>query len=409
MPLRRVVITGVGAVSPFGAGAEKMMAALTRGESGIGRLPQHDYSDTQDVPQVAGRVPRLDTTSIPRRHRRTMSPMSCWSLLAAEEALAQAAFPRERLSDPRFGVIVGSTMGSIDTWRSIFENYLVARQFAAVKARDFFRIMGHSVASNLAQALDITGRVMAVTSACASSAQSIGMAYEAIACGLQDAMLCGGADEFHPLTIATFDHMAAASRGFNDHPHATPRPFDQQRDGVVCAEGAGILLLESRSRALARGATILAEITGFASASDVSSIANPDPLPLRHCMQQALNNAQIPVDALSYINAHATGTRLGDIAESEAIAGLCGKLVPVSSLKGHLGHTMAASGALELIACIGMLQQGMLIPTLNLDNPDEQCDIIRHVNGLTTTPVQHVLKNSFALGGIISTLILRKI
>lgn len=126
-------------------------------------------------------------------------------------------------------------------------------------------------------------------------------------------------------------------------------------------------------------------------------------------MRQALNNAQLPVDALSYINAHATGTQLGDIAESEAIARLCGKLVLVSSMKGHQGHTMAASGALELIACIGMLQQGLLIPTLNLENPDERCASIRHVSGLTPTPVQHVLKNSFALGGIISTLILRKI
>lgn len=409
MPLRRVVITGVGAVSPFGAGADRMMASLVRGESGITRLPQHDYSDAQEVPRVAGRVPTLDVTSIPRRHRRTMSPMSCWSLLAAEEALSQAGFPRERLSDPRFGLTVGSTMGSIDTWQSIFETYLLDHQFAAVQSRAFFRIMSHSVASNLAQALNITGRVMAVTSACASSTQSIGMAYETIACGIQDAMLCGGADEYHPLTIATFDHMAAASRGFNHLPHATPRPFDQDRDGVVCAEGAGILLLESRTRALARGATILAEIIGFASASDVSSIANPDPLPLCRCMRQALNNAQLPVDALSYINAHATGTQLGDIAESEAIARLCGKLVPVSSMKGHLGHTMAASGALELIACIGMLQQGLLIPTLNLENPDERCASIRHVSGLTPTPVQHVLKNSFALGGIISTLILRKI
>jgi len=409
MPLRRVVVTGVGAISPFGQGAERMVAAIAKGRSGISRLPQPDFSHTEEVPRVAGRVPSIDLSVISRRHRRTMSPMSCWSVLAAEEALAQAGFPRERLSDPRFGVIAGSTMGSIHTWQSIFESYLLERRFAAVKSSAFFQIMGHTLSANLAQTLNVTGRVMAVTSACASSAQAVGLAYEAIACGLQDAILCGGADEYHPLTIATFDHMTAASRGYSARPELTPRPFDRDRDGVVCAEGAGILLLESRTRAMARKATILAEIVGFASASDISSIANPDPAPLSRCMRRALDNARLPVDALSYINAHATGTRLGDVAESQAIAQLCGQLVPVSSLKGHMGHTMAASGALELIACIGMMQRGQLFPTRNLEHPDEQCSSIRHVRGVTDTPVRNVLKNSFALGGIISSLVLRKI
>jgi 3-oxoacyl-[acyl-carrier-protein] synthase II len=229
-----------------------------------------------------------------------------------------------------------------------------------------------------------------------------------IAFGKQDFMLCGGADEFHALTAATFDIMNAASVSFNDRPHQTPRPFDRDRDGVVCAEGSGILLLEALDSARNRGAEILGEVIGFATVSDPSSIAHPDAVAIERCMRQAVKDAGIEPQEVDYINAHATATEQGDIAESEAIFRLFGNKVPVSSFKGHLGHTMAASGALEMVAVVGMLNRACLIPTLNLENIDPRCNMIRHVRNVADAPLKTAVKNNFALGGVNSSLVLRR-
>lgn len=268
--------------------------------------------------------------------------------------------------------------------------------------------MGHSVAANVAQVLGLRGRVLAPSAACSTSCQAIGLAYEAIALGRQDAMLCGGADEYHPLTTGTFDLMLAASVAYNDTPQATPKPFDAKRDGMVCSEGAGVLLLESLDAARGRGATVLAEVVGFASTTDSSSIANPDPHPLADCMRLALQDAALCPADIAYVNAHATATIQGDIAESHAIAQVFGATMAVSSLKGHLGHTMAASGALELIACVEMLRNQELIPTLHLETPDSACAVLDYVQKKRSLPFTALIKNNFALGGINCSLILRR-
>jgi 3-oxoacyl-[acyl-carrier-protein] synthase II len=260
----------------------------------------------------------------------------------------------------------------------------------------------------VAQALGVTGRILAPSAACSTSCHAVGYAAEIIGLGKQDFMLCGGADEFHPLTSGTFDIMNAASTAFNDSPSRTPRPFDRDRDGIVCGEGSGILLLESLESAEQRGATILAEITGFATNSDPGSIANPNAACITDCMQQALDDAQITPDQVDYVNAHATATEQGDIAECEAISRVFGSRTPTSSLKGHLGHAMAASGTLELAACNEMLRQGLLIPTLNLENIDPLCANVRHLPGITRLPVATIIKNNFALGGVNSSIILRR-
>ena len=202
--------------------------------------------------------------------------------------------------------------------------------------------------------------------------------------------------------------MNAASVKFNDQPHRTPRPFDRDRDGVVCSEGSGILLLESLDSARRREANILGEIIGFASVSDPSNIANPDGISIQRCMQQALNDAGLQPQEIDYVNAHATATIQGDVAESEAIYNLFGGRTPVSSLKGHLGHALAASGALEMIAVVEMQNRGCLIPTLNLDNIDESCANIRHVQAMEASNLKTTIKNNFALGGVNSSLILRR-
>jgi 3-oxoacyl-[acyl-carrier-protein] synthase II len=187
----------------------------------------------------------------------------------------------------------------------------------------------------------------------------------------------------------------------------SPRPFDSQRDGVVCGEGSGILLLESEVSAKERGAKILAEVIGFSTTSDTSSIASPDIDAMVKCMQLALKDAGLTVADIDYVNAHGTGTEQGDIAEAKAIQQLFADRVPVSSLKGHLGHTMAASGTIELAGCIGMLQQQKLIATRNLEQVDERCSGIDHLLQNRTQPVKTILKNNFAMGGINATIILR--
>ena len=406
MSLERVVVTGLGAVSPLGPDVDSMIEGMRLGRSGISLIPELEGIEGL-APRLGGRVRGIDPKAIPRKHRRSMSNMSVFSVLAAQQALTQAGMDDEFITSGRVGVCIGSTVGSVDTMEEFFRNYLHETSIERVKSMLFFRIMGHSCASNVAQFFGIAGRTMAPTAACATGCQAVGLGYESIALGAQDAMLCGGADEFHPLSVATFDIIQAASTGYHDAPHKTPRPFDADRDGVVSSEGAGVLLLESLSSARRRDADILAEVVGFGNTADASSIANPDPAPVVRCMRAALENAGLAPEAIDYVNAHATATEQGDIAEARAVSELFGPNTPISSLKGHLGHTLAASGALELISTIRMITDGVILPTLNLDTPAPQCAGIDHVQKPRTQQIATALKNNFALGGINSSIIIR--
>jgi 3-oxoacyl-[acyl-carrier-protein] synthase II len=268
--------------------------------------------------------------------------------------------------------------------------------------------MNHSCASNVVQVLGITGRMLAPSSACSTGNQAIGYGYEMIAFGKQEMMLCGGADEFHPLSAATFDIVNAASINYNDRPHMTPRPFDISRDGMVCAEGSGILLLESLESALQRDVPIIAEVIGFATVSDPTNIADPYADSIESCIRKALFDGGVTAEEIDYVNAHATGTIQGDIAEGDAIKRVFGNRTPVSSLKGHLGHTMAASGALETIATISMMNGNYMIPTLNLENVDPLCEGLAHIRRLEESPIEVAIKNNFALGGVNTCIVLRR-
>lgn len=406
MQMRKVVVTGMGAVSPLGTTVNTMMDALERNESGI-----RSVDDLRNIPglhpAVAGLVPEIDVKSIPRKYRRTMSPMSIFATIAAEEAITQAGLSEENLAEMTTGLCVGSTIGSAQTFESVFSKLFEEKNIGSIKSTEFFKIMNHSAASNLAQRFGIQGRVMAPSSACSTGCQTIGLAAEVIAMGKQDVMICGGTDEFHPLTVGTFDIIQAASIGYNDNPDQTPRPFDSERDGIVCAEGAGILILESEESALKRGAPILAEIAGFGSTSDPANPASPSPEAIERCMMTALDDAEIEANDVDYVNAHATATLLGDVAEAAAIASLFGKKPLVSGLKGHLGHTMAASGALETIATISMMQSGLVIPTRNLIEVAPNCTNVNHAVTLKNSTLQVAVKNNFALGGINTSLVLR--
>ncbi|MFO7728067.1 MAG: beta-ketoacyl-[acyl-carrier-protein] synthase family protein [Desulfonatronovibrio sp.] len=407
MPLNRVVITGMGAVSPYGSGVDVYCRSLKQGTSAV-----HRYPPLEEIRglrcHIAGVVPELDEKQIPRKFRRSMSRMSIFSMLASVEALDMAGISKQVRQDPQTGVIIGTTVSSPQTQQDFFADYLQDFSIERIKSSLFFKIMGHTCAANVAMALGISGRVMAPAAACATGVQAIGLGYEAIALGRQNIMICGGAEELHPLTVAIFDIINAASTGYNSDPGFSPRPFDRARDGTVCSEGCGILVLESLKSALERGAPILAEIIGFASTGDTTNISAPDPDCIARCMQKALEDARVQPDQVDYINAHATATLLGDRAECRAIAGLFGRDTPVSSLKGYFGHSLAGSGALEMIALIKMMEESICLPTLNLTEPDEGCDMVRHVTKTESRSINIALKNNFALGGVNASLVVRK-
>ncbi|MBN2644647.1 MAG: beta-ketoacyl-[acyl-carrier-protein] synthase family protein [Desulfuromonadaceae bacterium] len=407
MTLKRVVITGYGAVSPYGRGVESLMDGLLRGLSTVRYQPGLESLQGLRT-RVGATVPSLDEKEIPRHFRRSMSKLSIYAALAATDALQQAGVDAALCASGRVGVAAGSTLASTTVTENFFADYLCDHSIERMKSTLFFQLMNHTCASNLAQVFGIRGRLLAPSAACATSSQALGYGCEMIAAGHQDLMLCGGADEFHPLSCATFDILNAASTAYNDRPDQTPRPFCADRDGMVCAEGAGILVLECLDSARRRGVPILAEILGFASCCDPGSIANPDAAVMESCMRQALQQAQLEPAAVGYVNAHATGTEQGDVAEAQAIGRVFGSSTPVSSLKGHMGHTLAACGALETIATVEMMRQAKLVPTLNLSRPDERCPALDYLVSPRQQGCEVAMKNNFALGGVNTSLVLRR-
>ena len=407
MSLKRVVITGVGAVSPFGRDAAALVAGLLEGRSAVQTVTALERIGGLRT-RVAAPVSGIDPKEIPRKHRRSMSPMSIFATLACQEALAQARLSAGEIADGRLGIAIGSTVGSTQASEDFFRDFFTDHSLERMRSTLFFQIMNHSVAANVAQVLEITGRLLAPASACSTGCQAIGYGYEMVACGRQEMMLCGGADEVHPLTAATFDVMHAASTGHNQSPRRTPRPLHPDRHGARCAERARRRLPASRASSVARGAQILAELGGFATASDPSNIANPDSGAMERCMRLALADAGLEPAQVDYVNAHATATAQGDVAESEAIGRLFGAKVPVSSYKGHMGHAMAASGSLELIAALETMRRGVLVPTRNLENVDPACGGIRHLTAIEEASVAVFIKNNFALGGVNSSIVVRR-
>jgi len=405
MPQHRVVITGLGAVSPLGVGVRQMWEGLLEGRTGV--RPSPALSAVSGLrTTVAASVSEVDATGIDRKKRRYMSPMSVYATIAAREALQMASLTAEQVQGSRTGVCFGSTTGSSQETESFFQTMLRTGSVASLKSTHFFKIMNSSCAANLAQALGICGRLVAPSAACATGTIAIGLAAEAIAAGKQDVMIAGGADELHPLTVAVFDTFEASSRAYNDRPDLTPRPFDKDRDGIVCGEGAGAVVLEALEHAQARKAEILGEIRGFAINSAPNDIANPDVDSMVQCMTAAMDESGLSKASVDYINAHATGTVQGDEAEAQAIESVFGRETPVSSLKGHMGHTMAACGALESIATLLMMRQGVLVPTRNLQEPDVTCRRLNLPKAFERRPMSVAMVNSFALGGVNSAMVI---
>lgn len=407
--MRRVVVTGIGVVSPLGCDWSEASSRLRANEHGITTMPEWDVLSHFST-RVAAPVVLPKDLELPHKATRTMGRVAQLATAATTLAIRDAALGADELADGTIGLAYGSTHGSSKANEEWVRKLLTQNGFLGMSSTTYLKFMSHTTVANLATHFGIRGRVISTSAACVSASQAIGYGFEAISSGRSDVMMCGGAEELHYSHAAVFDMLHAASRAFNTTPELTPRPFDQRRDGLVVGEGAGTLVLEEYERARRLGKRIHAEIIGFGTNCDGTHVTNPSSDGMRGAMELALRSAGCGPEAIDYVNAHATGTTVGDIAESRATHALFGDRVPVSSLKGNLGHTLGACGALEVAFSISMLRDGWIAPTRNLEVVAEQCAPLDYVMGeARSAKLGRVLCNKFAFGGINTSLVVSAI
>jgi len=405
--VRRVVVTGIGIASPLGCDVTEATARLRRNEHGIVRMTEWDAIG-HFTPRVAAPVAVPKALEIPHRDARTMGRVAQLSTIATTIAVRDAGLGADEFADGTIGLAYGSTNGSSKANEEWCRKLMAQNGFLGMTSTTYLKFMSHTTAANLATHFGVHGRVICTSAACVSATQALGHGFETIGSGLVDVMVCGGAEELHFTHAAVFDMLHAASKA--TEPGLTPRPFDQKRDGLVVGEGAGTIVLEEYERAKRLGKKIYAEIIGFGTNCDGTHVTNPSADGMRGSMELALKSAQLGPDKIDYVNAHATATSIGDIAESQATYQLFGDRAPVSSLKGHIGHTLGACGAIELAFSIGMLREGWIAPTRNLEEVGEGCAPLDYVKGEPrSAKLRRVMVNKFAFGGINTSLVVAAI
>ena len=405
---RRVAITGIGLASPLGHDLGDVGSALQNGEHGIRFQPSFAEHD-ELLTQIAAPVRDLDLDRWGRKTVRTMGRVARLALHATEQAVAQAGLSNTNLTTGRAGLAYGSTHGSTEAWERFARTLHVPNALLGLGSNAYLKFSSHTCAMNLAVHYGIRGRIVTTCSACVSASQAIGASYEAIKFGLQDVMLCGGAEELHYISTGVFDVLQATSTHYNDRPEMTPRPFDRKRDGLVVGEGAGTFVLESLEHAKARGAEVIAEIIGYGTSCDGQHITAPSPQGMRDAMELALQDAELNPSEVDYINAHATATEVGDIGESEATFSVFGGDVPISSTKGFTGHTLGACGAIESAFCVAMMRDKFLAPSRNLEEVDPACAPLAYIQGdARESAPRVVMNNNFAFGGINTSLLMKR-
>lgn len=408
MSLHRVVVTGMGGVSAFGQTWQSVREKLKAGENAVRVMPELNEFEGLNTRLGAP----IENFSLPenytRKKIRSMGRVSLFSTRATEIALTQAGLINDPiLSSGRTGIAFGSCTGSTEAVCD-FAKMISEKTTRYITATSYVRMMPHTTAVNTALFFGIRGRIIPTSSACTSGSQAIGYAWESIRNGYADVMVAGGAEQFCPSEVAAFDTLFATSVK-NDAPKTTPTPFDCDRDGLVIGEGGGALILESLEHAKARGATIYAELIGFATNCDATHITQPNAQTIEFCMREALRIAGVSPQDVGYINAHGTGTKRGDAAEGTATAATFGNKTPISSLKSYLGHTLGACGALEAWFTIEMMNEGWFAPTINLMNPDPSCGDLNHIVGTgLTLNTDYVMTNNFAFGGVNTSLIFKR-
>ena len=414
MSRRRVVITGLGCITALAESVEGLFAALCEGKSGVSTI---ESFDTGDYPvKFGGEIKNFDVIKyVDQRESKRMDRFSQFAIAAAKQAAEDSGLDFSREDVYRAGVIVGTGIGGIKEIEDQHKR-LLEKGPRQVSPFTVPKLMANAACGNIAIQYGLRGLNFAVTSACASGSHAIGEAFCKIVGGRSDIVITGGAEAaLTPVGLASFCGARSLSTR-NDNPPAASRPFDRDRDGFVLSEGAGILVLEEYEHAKKRGADIYAELLGYGATDDGYHITAPLPAGegAAKAMELALIDAGIEPEKINYINAHGTGTELNDIAESGAIKAVFGehayKLL-VSSTKSQLGHLLGASGAVELIVCIKAINESIVPPTINLENPDERCDLKMDYVPLKArqTKVDYALSNSFGFGGHNACLVVGKI
>jgi 3-oxoacyl-[acyl-carrier-protein] synthase II len=408
----RVVITGIGAITPLGNSYQEYWQGLLEGRSGIRRITQFDASHLPC--QIAGEIQDFHPEDyMDKKMARRISRCAQIALAAACQAVQDAGLP-DILPDPeRTGVSMGTGFGGIDVIQDSLEVYR-EKGFERVNPFALPASILNLPAFVITQQFRIHGPSLTLSTACATSTQAIGEGAELIRRGAADLVISGGTEAvMRDIAIAGFSNMRILPVNYNDRPAQASRPFDLDREGFVFSEGAGIFILERLEHALQRGAHIYGEVAGHAASSDGYHVAIPDPEAAGaiRCMKWALQDAGLEPECIDYINAHGTGTTVNDPLETLAIKKVFGEQayrIPVSSTKSMIGHAMGAAGALEAIACVQTLTSGWIHPTLNLDRPDPECDLDYVPHQARQAEVNAVLSNSFGLGGQNACLILKR-
>jgi beta-ketoacyl-acyl-carrier-protein synthase II len=410
---RRVVITGVGAITPLGTGVDKLWEGLLAGRSGIRKIERFDASDLPC--QIAGEIPDFVTTDhIPAKEARRMSRASQIALAAIQMAVENAGLEEPLANNERIGVSLGTAVGGLE--RSI-EGARAYREEGPNKVNPFTipASIANMSAFHISERYKAYGPSMCLVTACATGTQIVGEAAQTIRSGRADIVLTAGTESMiEGFAVAGFAAMRALPTSYNDDPERASRPFDAQREGFVFSEGAAGLVIESLESAQERGAHIYAEIAGHANSSDGYHMAKPDPsgAGAERTMRWALEDAQVSTDEVDYINAHGTSTPANDSVETLAIKSLFGEAayeIPISSTKSMIGHPMGASGAVEAIVCALTIDRGAIHPTINYEYPDPACDLDYVPNEARDANVNVALSNSFGLGGQNACLVLKRI
>ena len=404
---RRVVITGIGAWSCLGTDIATIKESLYNGKSGIGidaeRIPfgfRSPLTGIVEKPKLKG---LLD-----RRQRANMSEAAEYAFMASRQAFEQAGIDNDYILNNEIGCIFGND----STAKAVVEGATVMEEkhdSELVGSGSIFQSMNSTVNMNLCSVFSLRGINFSVSAACASGSHSIGLGYMFIKQGLQDVILCGGAQEVNKYSMFSFDALRTFSTRVDD-PTKASRPFDKDRDGLIPSGGAAALVLEEYEHAIARGATILAEICGYGFSSNGQGISQPSDLGSTLAMRRALDDAEMTPDDIDYINAHATSTPQGDMYEAKAIAQLFeGRKALISSTKGMTGHECWMAGASEIVYSLIMMQNDFIAPNINFENPDEYSAKLNIASETIDMEINTILSNSFGFGGTNSALVIRKI
>ena len=408
---RRVVITGLGLVTPLGIGVDETWSALCEGRSGIGEITRFDT--TEFTTKIAGEVKDFNAEDfLPKKDANRTEKFIAYAVAGARMALENARLTIDDTNGPRVGVITGCGLGGLEMLETTART---VQEKGPKRCSPFFipRLIGNMAPGMISIHLGAKGPNISVATACAAGAHAIGDACNTILRGQADAMITGGVESvITPTCVAGFNAMKALSTR-NDDPQKASRPFDRDRDGFVVGEGAGILILEELDHALDRGATILAEMAGYGQSGDGYHMTSPSPDGdgMIRCMQAALDSAGITCEAIDYINAHGTSTPLNDLYETRAIKKVFGDFaprIPISSTKSMTGHLLGGAGGIETSFTVLALKNSIIPPTINLENPGEECDLDYVPKVARQADIAYAMSNSFGFGGTNASLVVKR-